>query len=363
MVNLYQIEKLNPNQLPLYGKEIAKSIPNRNRLLSNEFNTPGTILREIKKLQSLNEDDFNFSGSDVLGGYNAAIRDFRKDRKAAIDALGKKYEQFIDKGQEGTQKGKGLDAIIKFGDITGEGRDRFDLPPLKDGLLGVKAASSPEGRAQDEVLKKVRAAKKLSGTKKALYEGPFGKLGEYFANNEKKRDELFDYISSVGRQLVKPTNPGEARGLVSDISAGLEAGEAKIAGKDAAALDALVKQGQYASNTNPMQNYTTAMKEIRQEAISNGLEPGTKEYTDFVGAALRGKRVSKEMEPLIKALESAKDQQFALGGAGIDPSLDKIVKNFQDQLIAMQSGGGPSMVKLGGSDNDISYLGGKLASQ
>ena len=56
---------------------------------------------------------------DVLGGVNVAIDAFRKDKKAALEALGKKYEQFTQQGPQ----------------------DRFDLPPLKDGLLGIKAAS------------------------------------------------------------------------------------------------------------------------------------------------------------------------------------------------------------------------------
>ena len=94
----------------------------------------------------------------------------------------------------------------------------------------------------------IKSAKDIvQGAKEEPYDGPFGKLGEYFSKNADKRDELFDYISSIGRQLVKPTNPGEARSFLGDISAGLEAGEAKIAAKDAASLDALVKRAEYAA--------------------------------------------------------------------------------------------------------------------
>ena len=42
---------------------------------------------------------------------------------------------------------------------------------------------------------------------------------------------------------------------------------------------------------NPLQNYTSKMKEVRQEAIMLGYEPGTKAYNDYVGARLRGEGV------------------------------------------------------------------------
>ena len=136
------------------------------------------------------------------------------------------------------------------------------------------------------------------------YDGPFGELGEYFSKNADKRDELFDYISAIGQQLVRPTNPGEARGFLSDVSAGLGAGEAKIASKDAAALDSLVKRAQYAQAVDPLQNYTSKMKEVRQDAISRGLEPGTKAYNDSVGARLRGEGVSDEIKTTVDTLDN-----------------------------------------------------------
>tara|TARA_R110002072_G_scaffold66737_1_gene164205 strand:- start:204 stop:1280 length:1077 start_codon:yes stop_codon:yes gene_type:complete len=83
------------------------------------------------------------------------------------------------------------------------------------------------------------------------YEGPFGKLGEYFSKNADKREELFDYISSIGQQLVRPTNPGEARGFLSDVSAGLGAGEAKIASKAAAETEADYKRALSAQAMRP----------------------------------------------------------------------------------------------------------------
>ena len=334
MVTLNEIAKLDDTKA--YGDEIAKLIPSGSDLLSNEYNSPGKILREIKRIQSINEDDLDFPGLDALGGVNVAIDAFRKDKKAALEALGKKYEQFTQQGPQ----------------------DRFDLPPLKDGLLGIKAAGSEQGQAQAKVMRDIKDAKMKDDAKEEPYDGPFGKFGKYLRDNEDKRSDFFNYIAAIGQRLVEPTKPGEARSLVSDISQGLTRGKASIAAQDAAALDALVKRSEAAANIDPVQNYSSKMKEIRKEAIELGYEPGTKEYSDYVGAALRGARVSAELEPLLDSLKIAKERQM------IDPDdkgNNEIIKNLENKILALQSGTGGS-VELG-SSNDVPYLGGNLTTK
>ena len=117
------------------------------------------------------------------------------------------------------------------------------------------------------------------------YEGPFGKLGEYFSKNADKRDELFDYISSVGQQLVRPTNPGEARGFLSDVSAGLGAGEAKIASKAAAETEADYKRALSAQAMRP--KTTTAYDNAVAIVEGQGkLKKGSPEFASAVAKML-----------------------------------------------------------------------------
>ena len=176
------------------------------------------------------------------------------------------------------------------------------------------------------------------------YEGPFGKFGKYLRDNEDKRSDFFNYLGAVGARLVEPTKPGEARSFVSDLSQGLTRGKASIAAQDAAALDALVKQSEVAANIDPTQNYSSKMKEVRKEAISLGYEPGTKQYSDYVGAALRGMRVSAELEPLLDSLKIAKERQQLYPD---DKGNNNIVKNLENRILALQSGtpGGGSGTK------------------
>ena len=119
------------------------------------------------------------------------------------------------------------------------------------------------------------------------YEGPFGKLGEYLSKNESARNKLFDMLGSVGRELVRPTQPGEARGLLSDISAGIEKGEAQYSAEEAAAAEAALKYAQAQKAMNPEQYYTSTMKNVYDEAEKRGLKPGTTAYNDFISNRLR----------------------------------------------------------------------------
>jgi len=303
----------------------------------------GDILRNIKKLNEykaeINAGNYPGSGMDIGG--NA-----RRSMLEVADKVGNQLSSMYEKYTE-------TDGL--------EARERFDLPPLKDGLLGIKAAGSEQGMAQAEVMRNIKEAKDRQGTKEEPYDGPFGKLGEYFSKNADKRDELFDYISAIGQQLVRPTNPGEARGFLSDISAGLGAGEAKIASKDAAALDSLVKRAQYAQATNPLQNYTSKMKEVRQDAISRGLEPGSKAYNDYVGARLRGEGVSDEIKNTVDTLDNLRMQLLSETDPDQQTKIQKSIDQLQDKLTALSTDGSGT-VALGGSDNDISYLGNELTT-
>jgi hypothetical protein len=301
----------------------------------------GDILRNIKKLNEykteINAGNYPGSGEDYGGSV-------RKSMLQTADKIGNRLSSMYEKYAE-------TDGL--------EARERFDLPPLKDGMLGIKAAGSEQGMAQAKVLRDIKSAKDKQGAKEEPYDGPFGKLGEYFAKNADKRDELFDYISSIGRQLVKPTNPGEARSFLGDISAGLESGEQRIASKDAAALDALVKRAEYAQAVDPLQNYTSKMKEVRQDALSRGLEPGTKAYNDYVGARLRGEGVSDEIKNTVDALDNLRLQKVSSPESA--EQIDKQIKLLEDKLIALSTGDSGT-VALGGSDNDISYLGNELTT-
>ena len=228
------------------------------------------------------------------------------------------------------------------GDIKGEKQalrsPRFEgFEQVPDGKGGLKIVPKEFEKSDvTEAIMMGKAKKALTDAEKAEeYDGPFGKFGKYLRDNEDKRSDFFNYLGAIGARLVEPTKPGEARSFVSDISQGLTRGKANIAAQDAAALDALVKKSEAAANIDPTQNYSSKMKEVRKEAISLGYEPGTKEYSDYVGAALRGMRVSAELEPLLDSLKIAKERAMINPD---DEGNNNIIKNLENRILALQSG-------------------------
>lgn len=142
----------------------------------------------------------------------------------------------------------------------------------------------------------------------AKYEGPFGKLGKYLSENEDARNKLFDMLSSVGRELVRPTQPGEARGLLSDISAGIEKGEAQYSAEQAAAADAALKYAQAQKAMSPEQYYTSTMKNVYDEAKKKGLKPGTTAYNEFVSDRLRLANIGESTTAISELLNDARER-------------------------------------------------------
>ena len=140
------------------------------------------------------------------------------------------------------------------------------------------------------------------------YEGPFGKLGKYLSENEDARNKLFDMLSSVGRELVRPTQPGEARGLLSDISAGIEKGEAQYSAEQAAAADAALKYAQAQKAMSPEQYYTSTMKNVYDEAKKKGLKPGTTAYNEFVSDRLRLANIGESTTAISELLNDARER-------------------------------------------------------
>ena len=58
---------------------------------SNLYDSPGAILKEIQKLQSLDEDEINFSGIDAI---SKPKKKFIEEQNKAINFLTNKYEKF-----------------------------------------------------------------------------------------------------------------------------------------------------------------------------------------------------------------------------------------------------------------------------
>lgn len=175
------------------------------------------------------------------------------------------------------------------------------------------------------------------------YEGPFGKLGEYLSKNESARNKLFDMLGSVGRELVRPTQPGEARGLLSDISAGVEKGEAQYSAEQAAAADAALKYAQARKAMDPEQYYTSVMKNVYDEAEKRGLRPGTTAYNEFVSERLRIANVSEAAKSIAELMDDARQRLGMSLGSPEEQEIRDEIDMYRNQLAELMGGEGGAM--------------------
>ena len=169
--------------------------------LEKRFDTQGNVLRQLKELNTeMNPEHQDFRGWDwvqerfgigVAGEYVDKWKEAKKD-------FARKYEKWA---SDDTYRGA-------------EGR--YDRP-RKDIEMDLLI-----GKPQ------------IKESKKDL--SMWQRIGKHFAENADKRDQLFTTLGSIGRELVKPVQPGQAAAgaLLPTLSRGMEAGEEAYAAKEAA---------------------------------------------------------------------------------------------------------------------------------
>jgi len=169
------------------------------------------------------------------------------------------------------------------------------------------------------------------------YEGPFGKIGEYFSKNANARDKLFDYMTSVGRELVKPIEPGkEAAGaLIPTLTRGMEAGEKKYAAEKLAETEMLLKRSEAAQKANPLQYFTSKMKELRAQAWSAGIDPDTSEGVSWMGQQLTQIGIGEGAAQLTQSLSNAQEQLMLITDPDKKKEQQKLIDKLNAQLMAL----------------------------
>ena len=171
------------------------------------------------------------------------------------------------------------------------------------------------------------------------YEGPFGKLGEYFSKNADKREELFDQLSSIGQRLVQPTKPGEARSFVRDLVEGSAAGERKTMAKASAEAEADYKRALAGQAARP--DNTTAYDNAYTIVKGQGkFKEGTPEFASAIAKMMTFITASPALTALNKQLA---DLQASLKIATTDQekaSIANQIASTKSQINALTGGTG-----------------------
>ena len=180
----------------------------------------------------------------------------------------------------------------------------------------------------------------------------FGNMIERLKTDADARQKFFDQLGGIGAQISRPTEPGEARSLARDLIVGSEQGEKRSIAKRKAEAEAMADVALARQRANPMQYYTTAMKELTQQAISEGFQPGTLAFTKYVGAKLRDKGISEQALTYSEVLKNLNEQLVTAEALGEQDKVDQILQQIsQTQNLLNTVLGGTST----GASNVVAY--------
>jgi len=237
-----------------------------------------------------------------------------------------------------------------------------DIPlDLKDTILKNLPKLSAEGTDQpifDDYMKSKlqirKFEKELENAAQAEKDrlanmGVFGKMMEKLKTDANARQKFLDQIGSIGAEISRPTDPGEARGLVRDVIVGSQKGEGKTIAKRKAESEYLADVALAQQRANPMQYYTTTMKELTQQAIAEGFAPGSSAFTKYIGARLRDKGISEDAATYSETLRNLNEQLMAANASGDQKQVDVILEQISKVQNLLN-------VTLGGTDASSSNV-------
>ena len=287
---------------------------------------PGEVLGELKDITKKVSD---YDWKDLDWKYKSKFSEEKADKAAQI------YKEKLIKKLENQG-------------YIGDEYDRFDR-----GLLGSEEAKK-SGMATEQATSLAKAIASAGKKKETPYDGPFGKIGEYFSKNADARDKLFDYMTSVGREMVKPIEPGkEAAGaLVPTLVRGLEKGEEKYAAEKLAETEMLLKRSEAAQKANPLQYFTSKMKELRYEAVNAGVDPDTAEGIKWIGQQLTQIGIGEGAAQLSAALGEAQESLMLITDPEKKKEQQKLIDQLNGQLMALVTQG----LDGGASGTTVPYM-------
>ena len=278
---------------------------------------PGDILKELKdvteKVSDYDIEDLNY------WTYRSPSSEKKADKAAQI------YKEKLTKKLENQG-------------YIGDEYDRFDR-----GLPGSEEAKK-SGMKKDQDIARAKAIASGASEKKKEkpYEGPFGKLGEYFSKNADAREKLFTYIGEMGKELVKPIEPGQAAAgaLVPTLSRGLGRGQKKYQEAQVEEAKMLKDLAAAQRDANPLQFYTNKMKEARFIARRKGVDPDTAEGTAWIGNWLQTQGIASGAAELSAAIKSMSDAMMQETDPNKKKDYQKQIDMMNEQLTAIIVGSG-----------------------
>ena len=295
---------------------------------------------------------------DYFGGPDVDKEDVTNPNTIVVDENGDVYQggELIKKGEDVKNvKAKDKKEESKVDDKTKSILD--SLPPLnseEDLFTNTTFSKDMKDRLKvAQLLKDDReAAQKEKDRINNL--GFFGKMVEKLKTDADARQKFLDQIGSIGAEISRPTDPGEARGLVRDLVVGSRKGEGTSLQRRKAEAEFLANQALAAQRANPMQYYTSTMKELTAMAVGEGLQPGTPAFTTYISTKLRQRGINEQALSLSETLKNLNEQLNQAKATGSDTTM------IESQIADVQSAltntlQGSNFSKGSSSSGDIEF--------
>ena len=276
----------------------------------------GDYLRNLKILQEAQKDldsgKYPGSGMDMFGVVRDSFQKKVDDIKGNLEAQSEKY-------------------------MGGGGGDRFDMPPAD------KVKELPP--EQQDVMDSIKVTKlldkdKKSKTKKDL--GFFGNMIETLKTDADAREKFFDQLGTIGGEISRPTDPGEARSLARDLIVGSQKGQGLTAAKAKAEAENLAQIAKARKDANPLQFASSSYKQALEAAnamVQQGkLSPNTPEYFAFIEDRMTSLGLGSQVTSIMSAITQAQEKLVFLEDETQRSNMENLINNLQNEIFNILGG-------------------------
>jgi hypothetical protein len=230
-----------------------------------------------------------------------------------------------------------------------EGDWRLKKYTRAPGSRGASESQLYESKQRDKAHKEFMKKKAEDEAKEEPELSMWQKIGKHFRENAAARDKLFTTIGAMGKEMVKPIEPGQeaAGALVPTLSRGITKGEEEYASKEAAAVKRTLDLASAQQKINPLQYYSSKMNEARL-AVPSRIDPDSAEGKRWIGNYLKSVGIPGQVVDLTSSLESLNLQILSASSDEDKKRLQNLIDQINRQIegLVSQSIGGSSVTNI-----------------
>lgn len=281
---------------------------------------------------------------DLFGANTAGLEvdDVKNPKTIVVDDKGDVYQ-----GGELIKKAEDIDNVKKVPLQKNDKKEdkkedtSIKLPPLP--------ASTSDKVVFDDFMKgklaNLQFKKDMEAEQKRLDNlGFFGKMMETLKTDADAREKFFDQLGTIGAEISRPTEPGEARSLARDLIVGSQKGQGLTAAKAKAEAENLAQIAKARKDANPLQFASSSYKQALEAAdamVKQGkLSPNTPEYFAFIEDRMTSLGLGSQVTSIMSAITQAQEKLQFPGTMSEEDvaSMQNLINNLQNEIFNILGG-------------------------